>query len=138
MLEVEKMKGNKNTHGRRNFIRGLLVMVVIVIVMLGWNAGESVDSWMNRSLQSASAESVSVKNNLPLVAMQEFPPKAESIVTASPEVKLNSVRHKYPRCQQHIRQSQPQRKLQKQSILHLTTDRVTIPSTFLKFYSSKV
>lgn len=39
MLEVEKMKGNKNTHGRRNLISGLLVMVVIVIVMLGWNAG---------------------------------------------------------------------------------------------------
>ncbi|WP_340393296.1 polysaccharide deacetylase family protein [Paenibacillus sp. FSL E2-0190] len=84
------MKGNKNTHGRRNLISGLLVMVVIVIVMLGWNAGESVDSWMNRSLHSASAESVSVKNNLPLVAMQELLPKAESIVTASPEVKLNS------------------------------------------------
>lgn len=84
------MKANKNTHSRRNLIRGLLVMVVVFIVMLGWGIGKDIDSWELRSIEPASAATVSVKNKLTAATMQDSPPAAQSAATASGEVQTSS------------------------------------------------
>lgn len=83
------MKSNHNTHGRRSLKRGFLVRIVIFIVILGWSIGENFDSWDLRSVQPASAESVSVKNNLPVAVMQDFPSREESITISLPQVNSN-------------------------------------------------
>ncbi|WP_339244649.1 polysaccharide deacetylase [Paenibacillus sp. FSL F4-0243] len=84
------MKGNKSAHSRRKLISGLLVMVVIFIVMLGWSIGKNLNSWELRSLQPASAESVSVKNKLTAATMQDLPSAVEPLASASPEVHSSS------------------------------------------------
>lgn len=84
------MKGNKSAHSRRKLISGLLVMVVIFIVMLGWSIGKNLNSWELQSLQPASAESVSVKNKLTAAAMQDLPSAVEPLASASPEVHSSS------------------------------------------------
>lgn len=82
MLEVEKMKGNKNAHNRRKLIRGLLVMVVLFMVIMGLSTGEYLTSWKFRSLQTAqasSAETVLVKNKLSAVVTQDVTPTSTVI-----------------------------------------------------------
>lgn len=84
------MNSNKSTHGRRYWIRGLLVQTVLFIVMLGWSIGDNFDLWDLRTVQPASAESVSVKNNLQVSVVQQFNSTAAIIPSSLPEANSNT------------------------------------------------
>lgn len=145
------MKGNKSAHSRRKLISGLLVMVVIFIVMLGWSIGKNLNSWELRSLQPASAESVSVKNKLTAATMQDLPSAVEPLASAPPEVHSSSSAaltvtqlpqangvEKISKVSTTSSAITAAKKSKKQSILHLTTDLAITPSMYLKFYIRKV
>lgn len=145
------MKGNKSTHSRRKLKSGLLVMVVIFIVMLGWSIGKNLNSWEIRSLQPASAESISVKNKLTAAAMQELPSATEPLASASPKVDSSSSAAltvtpspqpsgvvKIAKASTTNSAMTAVKKLKRWSILHLTTDLARTPSMFLKFYDRKM
>jgi peptidoglycan/xylan/chitin deacetylase (PgdA/CDA1 family) len=67
MLEVEKMIGNKNTTGRRNVIRGLLVLAMILLVSSGWGTAtySGAGSSKTSPLKSASVDALSSQHNPP-------------------------------------------------------------------------
>lgn len=73
------MNGNKSAHSRRSLIRGLLVMVVIFIVIMGSDTEKYLNFWKFHSLEAASAETVLVKNKLPAAVMQDLSPTAKII-----------------------------------------------------------
>lgn len=74
------MNGNKSAHSRRNIVRGLLVMAVIFIIIMGAGTGEYFTSWKFHALEAASAESVPIKNKPMVALMQDLPPSPTSTI----------------------------------------------------------